>query len=62
MIHGKQMTVCWHVDNLKISCMDPKEVTRMLRWLKKKYGKLRTTRGKVHEYLGMDLDFLTQGK
>eukprot|EP00957_Ditylum_brightwellii_P067359 5113247-Ditylum_brightwellii.AAC.1 len=34
----------------------------MLRWLEKKYGKLRTTRRKVHEYLGMDLDFLTWGK
>ena len=22
MIGGKQLTVCWHVDNLKISCVD----------------------------------------
>ena len=22
MIGGKQLTVCWHVDNLKISCSD----------------------------------------
>eukprot|EP00957_Ditylum_brightwellii_P054951 4164505-Ditylum_brightwellii.AAC.1 len=44
MIRGKQMFVCWHVDDLKISHVDNKEVTRMLKWLKKKYGKMRTTR------------------
>eukprot|EP00957_Ditylum_brightwellii_P207069 15351344-Ditylum_brightwellii.AAC.1 len=34
----------------------------MLKWLESKYGKLRTTRGKVHEYLGMNLDFSKKGK
>eukprot|EP00957_Ditylum_brightwellii_P135464 10328266-Ditylum_brightwellii.AAC.1 len=28
----------------------------------KKYGKLRTTRRKIHKYLGMTLDFSKQGK
>eukprot|EP00957_Ditylum_brightwellii_P174168 13260128-Ditylum_brightwellii.AAC.1 len=34
----------------------------MLKWLELKYGKLRTTQGKVHEYLGMTLDFSKKGK
>eukprot|EP00957_Ditylum_brightwellii_P203594 15335349-Ditylum_brightwellii.AAC.1 len=34
----------------------------MLKWLEGKYGKLRTTRGKAHEYLGMTLDFTKKGK
>ena len=29
MINGKQMTVCWHVDNLKVLHVDPEEVTRL---------------------------------
>eukprot|EP00957_Ditylum_brightwellii_P074169 5635862-Ditylum_brightwellii.AAC.1 len=62
MVKGKQLKVCWHVDNLKISHKDSKEVTRMLRWLESKYGKLRTTRGKIREYLGMTLDFSKRGK
>jgi hypothetical protein len=27
-VNGTQMMVCWHVDNLKVSHMDPKENTR----------------------------------
>ena len=33
MIRGKQLTVCWHVDDLKISCVDANEVTKMIQWL-----------------------------
>ena len=33
MIGGNQLTVCWHIDNLKISCVDTNEVTKMIQWL-----------------------------
>ena len=33
MVGGKQLTVCWHVDNPKISCVDAKELTKMIQWL-----------------------------
>ena len=33
IIVGKQLTVCWHVDDLKISCVDANEVTKMIQWL-----------------------------
>eukprot|EP00957_Ditylum_brightwellii_P121951 9300265-Ditylum_brightwellii.AAC.1 len=62
MVKGKQLTVCWHVDDLKISHENSKEVTRILRWLKSKYGKLCTTQEKVNKYLGMTLDFSKRGK
>ena len=62
MVKGKQLTVCWHVDDLKISHEDSKEVTRMLRWLESKYGKLCRTSGNIYEYLGMTLDFSKSGK
>ena len=30
MVGRKQLTVCWHVENLKISCVDASEVTKMI--------------------------------
>eukprot|EP00957_Ditylum_brightwellii_P009612 724568-Ditylum_brightwellii.AAC.1 len=57
MVRGKQMTICWHVDDLKISHVNSREVTKMLKILENKYRKMKTTRGKVHDYLGMTLDY-----
>ena len=51
------MTVCWHVDNLKVSHVDKNTVTAFTLMLTKIYG-LKTTIswGKVHEYLAFDID------
>ena len=59
MIVCKQMTVCWNVNDLKVSHMDPNEVINFMKWLEKIYGKLRITRGKVHKYIVMMLDLRT---
>jgi hypothetical protein len=32
------MTVCWHVDDLKVSHVDSKENTRFVDWLSETYG------------------------
>ena len=54
------MTVTWHVDYLKLSHKDRLEVTKCLQIFDLIYGGLMTVyRGKVHDYLGMDLDFST---
>ena len=53
MVGGKQLTVCWHVYNLKISCVDTNEVTKMLQWLESEYGEMHGSRGNRHDYLGM---------
>ena len=37
MIGGKQLTVCWHMYDLKISCVDANEVTKMIHWLESEY-------------------------
>ena len=29
------MTVCWHVDDLKVSHVGPKEVTNFMEWLER---------------------------
>jgi len=57
------MTVCWHVDDLKVSHCDPAQVTIFGEWLSKKYGvAVAAHRGKVHDYLGMIFDFSVKGK
>jgi hypothetical protein len=69
-IDGKQCTIIWHVDDLKISHMDPHVVTTILNLLDAKYGQeivggerapVTTNRGKIHDYLGMILDYSEPG-
>jgi hypothetical protein len=61
-INGNQMTVCWHVDDLKVSHVDPTEVSKFGQWLSTTYGiAVAEHRGKVHDYLGMMLDFTFEG-
>jgi hypothetical protein len=70
MIDGKQMTVCFHVDDCKISHVDSKAVDKMIDWLKENYeviwedgtGHMKVSRGKVHKYLGMTLDYSVDGQ
>jgi len=60
-INGKQMTICWHVDDLFVGHEDPTVITNLLRWLTNRYDtadkKLNITRGHRHDYLGMTIDF-----
>ena len=52
------MTVTWHVGDLKISHKDSREVTKFIKRFGGIYGdSMKIHRGKVHDYLGMDLDF-----
>jgi hypothetical protein len=63
MVNGSQMTVTWHVDDGKVSHKDSAEVSKFLIYLAGIYGpKLTVTRGHVHDYLGMDLDYSDPGK
>ena len=65
IINGKQCTILWHVDDLKISHVDPEVVTEVIDMIEAEFGKeapLTKSRGKVHEYLKMTIDFSTVGK
>ena len=65
IIEGRQCTIVWHVDDLKLSHVKPSVVSNIIATLKKEYeviGTLSVTRGKVHDYLGMTLDFSNPGK
>ena len=65
MINGKQCTILWHVDDLKISHVDPIEVTKIITLLSDTFGKeapLTVNRGLTHDYLGMTIDYSDKGK
>ena len=67
IINDKQHTVTWHVDDLKSSHVDPKFNNEFFKWLEKTYGDpeiapVKATRGKVHDYLAMKLDYTEDGK
>jgi hypothetical protein len=64
-IKDKQCTILWHVDDLKISHVDPDVVTEVISWLDSEFGAeapLTKKPGKVHEYLGKTLDFIAPRK
>ena len=64
-INGHQMTVVWHVDDLKVSHVDAKEVWKFIQQMEETFGKdtpLSVSHGRTHDYLGMTLDFHNKGK
>ena len=64
-INGSQCTIGWHVDDLKISHVDGKVNQDILNILQQEYGKeapIPSTTGKIHEYLGMTIDYSIPGK
>ena len=65
IIDRKQLTILWHVDDLKTSHVDPAVVSSVLADIDMEYGKIEKmtiTRGKVHKYLGMTIDYSSPGK
>jgi hypothetical protein len=70
IIKEKQLTIVWHVDDFKVSHVSSNALTKMANWLKSTYerlfddgsGEMKICRGKIHEYLGMTLDYTVDGE
>eukprot|EP00980_Cylindrotheca_fusiformis_P025029 scaffold12944_cov64-Cylindrotheca_fusiformis.AAC.1 len=65
MVNGKQQTIRVHVDDVMSSHTSSKVNDKFLKWMNKSYGKhgkVKATRGKIHDYLGMTYDFTEPGK
>ena len=65
MVNGQQLTICWHVDDLKSSHISPKVNDEFSKWIKDMFRQLsevRMTQGLLHDYLGMTLDFSVPGQ
>jgi hypothetical protein len=62
---GSQHTLLFHVDDLKSSHINSRVNDELDKWLQDKYGEhgeVTIYRGKIHDYLGMQLDYSVQGK
>ena len=62
MINGKQCTIVWYVDDNKLSHEDPNVVTEVLEEIKKHFGDITISRGKNHDFLGMNITLRDDGK
>lgn len=64
MINNRQATICWHVDDLKISHVQQDVVEGILAHLNKEFGKitpLTETTGRINDYVGMTIDYTEKG-
>jgi hypothetical protein len=65
MVNGKQLTVAWHVDDLKVSHVDKSVVDDFIQKMESEFGKetpINKARGCVHDYLGMVMDYSVKGQ
>ena len=70
IVDGAQLTVFWHINDLKVSHKHGGVVTRMTAWLKKTYerlfkygsGAMKLNRRMIHEYLEITLDYFNRGE
>ena len=65
MINRKQCTIIWHVDDLKLSHIEQSVLEELADKLNSKYSQIMPFiihQGKVHDYLGMMIDYSKDGK
>jgi hypothetical protein len=70
IIEGEQMTICFHVDDCKLSHRKKTVMDRMIGYLRQEYksifedgsGAMKVSRGKIHKYIGMTLDYSVPGQ
>jgi len=60
LVRGHQLTVCWYVDDLKVSHIDPEVVTNMIRTIEEKFGCMTVKRGNQQTYLGMEFEIVNK--
>jgi hypothetical protein len=62
ILNGKQCTICWYVDDLKISHVSSRVVSKIIKIIEDRYGEMVVTRGKKHTYVGMDIHYTGNGE
>ena len=65
-VYNKQHTICWHVDDIKSSHVQPKVNDEFHIWLRTTYGQdgigeVKSSRGLRHDYLAMIFDYSVPG-
>ena len=65
VVNGSQFTITWHIDNLKISHVDPSMLDTFMDDLNQVFGKQSlgmVHKGPRHDCLGITLDYSSPGK
>jgi hypothetical protein len=65
IVKDNQLTISWHVDDIKVSHADTATVDDFMALVQTTYGqigKVMETCGKIHSYLGMTLDYEAPGQ
>ena len=65
VVNGSQFTITWHVDDLKLSCVDPSALDAFLDDVNQVFSKeslVVVQKGPRHDYLGISLDYSSPGK
>ena len=62
IIKDKQFTISWYVDNNKVSHVDEEVNTKMIGTISEIFGNLTLSRRNKHKFLGMKIEFLSDGK
>lgn len=61
-LDSPQCTVCFHVDDLFITCVDDKVALQLVKQLKGRFGEVSVHSGTTHNYLGAVFDFCESEK
>jgi hypothetical protein len=70
IIEGKQMTICFHVDDCKLIHRKKKVMDTMIEYIRQEYesifedgtGAMMVSRGNIHKYLGTTLYYTVRGQ
>ena len=57
-IDGKQCTICWYVDDNKISHVKLEVVQSIISKIEDKFGEMTKTYGEEHDFLGMNIKYV----
>ena len=61
-LEGVQSTIGIHVDDCFISCVVPEILESIVHWFAEEFEDLNVTRGRVHQFTGMTLDYTQPDK
>ena len=61
IINGKQCTIAWYVDDLKISHHDKNAVEKVLSQITNNFGEMKVNRGAKHTFVGLNFEIEKAG-
>ena len=61
VVNGKQCTVCWHVDDTKISHADKNIVSAVIKNIENEFDTMTVTRGKEHNFVRINFKLKDDG-